>query len=84
MSSEPAEHIRFRDYVHALGQVSDADECRLIADVLCDPDKTMADAAIVGHLDRRAAALGDGKEFTVWSQQLTRNTACARLERLPT
>jgi hypothetical protein len=71
VSSEPAGHIRFRDYVCALAQVSEADECTLIAEVLRDPDHTMADAAIIGHLDRRAAALGDDTAFTNWSRQLT-------------
>lgn len=70
MSSEPAEHTRFHDYVHALARVSDNDESMLLADVLADPDHAMAEAAILGHLDRRAAALGDGEAFNTWSQQL--------------
>jgi hypothetical protein len=70
VSSEPAEHIRFHHYVHALSQVSDSDEKTLIAEVLTDPDHAMADAVILGHLDRRAAALGGGPAFTSWSQQL--------------
>ena len=70
MSSEPAEHTRFHDYLRTLSQVSDADENTIIADVLTDPDHTMADAAILGHLDRRAATLDDGEAFNTWSQQL--------------
>jgi hypothetical protein len=70
VSSEPAEHTRFRDYARALAQVSEADECTLIAEVLRDPDHTMADAAIIGHLDRRAATLSDNTAFTDWFRQL--------------
>src|SRR5436305_9306081 len=32
----------------------------------------MADSAVIGHLDRRAAALGGGKSFSAWSQQIAR------------
>lgn len=70
MSSEPAEHTRFRDYVRALSVVPDTDETTLIADILADPDHTMAEAAILGHLDRRASALGDGEMFQAWAQHL--------------
>lgn len=70
MSGEPAEHTRFHDYSHSLSLVSDTDEVTLITDVLADPDRTMAEAAVLGHLDRRAAALGDGQAFQIWSQQL--------------
>lgn len=70
MSTEPAEHARFRGYVHALAQVPDADECDVLAHVLGDPDRAMADSAVIGHLDRRAAALGDDTSFSTWSQRI--------------
>ena len=70
VSSEPAEHTRFRDYAHALSHVSDTDESALIAEVLADSDCTMAEAAILGHLDRRAAALGQGEAFQTWTRSL--------------
>jgi len=70
VGSEPAEHGRFRDYMHALSHVSDAEERSLICAVLADPDRVMADSVIIAHLDRRAAALGDGDAFTSWSVQL--------------
>lgn len=70
VTTEPAEHVRFRAYVRALSQVSDAEEFALLAEVLEDPDRTVADAAVLGHLDRRAVALADPEEFTTWSRQI--------------
>lgn len=72
MSIEPAEHARFHGYVRALAQVSDADECDLLARVLSDPDRAMADSAVIGHLDHWAAALGDDASFNAWSQRIAR------------
>jgi hypothetical protein len=70
VSTEPAEHARYRGYLHALSQVSDADEPALLAEVLADPDRTVAEAAVIGHLDRRAAALDHGESFTAWSRRI--------------
>lgn len=70
MTTEPAEHARFHDYVQALSQVADADESGLLTVVLSDPDRAMAESAVIGHLDRRAAALPDGWSFTDWSRQI--------------
>lgn len=49
---EPPEHRRFVRYVAALEAVAEVDEAELMADVLRDPDATMAQAAVVGHIDR--------------------------------
>jgi hypothetical protein len=70
VTTEPAEHSRFHGYVHALSQVSDADECDVLVEVLSDPDRAMADSAVIGHLDRRAAALDRGESFTAWSRRI--------------
>jgi hypothetical protein len=72
VSTEPAEHVRFRNYVDTLAHVSDADECEVLAHVLSDPDRVMADSAVIGHLDRRAATLEGGASFSAWSQQIAR------------
>ena len=48
---EPAEHRRFRGYLHALGQVHDADETDLVTRVLADPDRRWPD-----WLQRKTAA----------------------------
>lgn len=72
MTPEPAEHTRFHGYVHALSQVSDADECDLLAVVFDDPDRAMADSAVIGHPDRRGAAPGVGETFADWSLRIAR------------
>ena len=72
MSIEPAEHARLHGYVRALAQVSDIDECELLAHVLSDPNRAMSDSAVIGHLDRRAAALCDDASFIAWSQWIAR------------
>jgi hypothetical protein len=61
VTTEPAEHARFHADVHALSQVSDDDERGPLAVVLADPDRAAADSALLGHLDRRAAVLGQGR-----------------------
>ncbi len=72
MSTEPAEHARFHGYVRAFAHVPDVDECAVLAHVLGDPDRAMADSAVIGHLDRRAAALCDDASFIAWSQRIAR------------
>lgn len=68
---EPAEHRRFARYLQALEAVAEADEIDLVAAVLRDKDATMADSAVVRHLDRRAADLLTDPRFTTWAQTLT-------------
>lgn len=70
MTTEPAEHARFHAYVHALSQVSDDDERGPLAVVLAGPGRAAADSAVPGHLDRRAAVLGQGKTFGDWSRRI--------------
>jgi hypothetical protein len=70
VTPEPAEHARFHGYVRALSQVSDADECDVVAAVLRDPDRAMADSAVLGHLDCCAAALDEGEAFADRSHRI--------------
>lgn len=51
---EPDEHIRFAAYLDELRRVSEADETGVVSRVLADPDQTMAQSAVLRHLDRRA------------------------------
>ncbi|WP_405796629.1 hypothetical protein [Streptomyces sp. NBC_01506] len=53
----PDEHVRFAAYLDKLRQVADANEVDLVSRVLTDPDQTMAQSAVLRHLDRRAADL---------------------------
>ncbi|WP_414938673.1 hypothetical protein [Amycolatopsis sp. cmx-11-51] len=57
MDVEPPQHARYTDYRRALARVADADEVVLVAEVLADPDRVMAEAAISGHLDDRTITL---------------------------
>lgn len=67
---EPPEHARYADYRRALARVADADEAALVAEVLADPDRVMAEAAISGHLDDRAAALSPLSSYPDWAERM--------------
>lgn len=71
---EPAEHHRFAAYLSALEQVTDADEADMVGEVLTDPDQTMAQSAVLRHLDRRAAELHPGPAYEPWAEMVTRAT----------
>ncbi|WP_328494721.1 hypothetical protein OHS59_19715 [Streptomyces sp. NBC_00414] len=73
--NEPAEHLRFRDYLSGLGQVSEADEEDLVSAVLTDSDRTMAQSAVLRHLDHRAADLHSGSAYESWAERMRRATA---------
>ncbi|MEV6559091.1 hypothetical protein AB0M22_25480 [Nocardia sp. NPDC051756] len=53
----PAEHLRYQQHMQNLAAVSATAEPELVATVLRDPDKAMAESAVSGHLDIRAAQL---------------------------
>ncbi|GGV76173.1 hypothetical protein ABZ178_23405 [Streptomyces massasporeus] len=69
---EPAEHVRFAAYLVELDQVADADESALVGGVLADPDPVMAGAAVVRHLDRRAAELFPTPLWEEWAEAMAR------------
>ncbi|WP_055588783.1 hypothetical protein [Peterkaempfera griseoplana] len=71
---EPAEHLRFWAYLDELAQVTESDEVELVGRVLGDPDRTMAQSAVVRHLDRRAADLGPEPAYDSWAEKMTRAT----------
>ncbi|MEU1203305.1 hypothetical protein ABZ446_44910 [Streptomyces sp. NPDC005813] len=70
----PDEHERFGVYLDELRQVADPDEVDLVGRVLTDPDRTMAQSAVLRHLDRRAAGLYPGSAYEGWAQMMTRAT----------
>ncbi len=72
---EPSEHLRYWAYLAEFAQVADADELAMVAKVLRDPDPTMAEAAVVQHVDRRARDLHLGPAFESWAEAMTRATA---------
>ncbi|MBM9507585.1 hypothetical protein [Actinacidiphila acididurans] len=71
---EPAEHLRFAAWLRDLEQVADADEAALVGAVLRDPDRVMAESAVVRHLDRRAGDLHLGPAWEPWAESMARAT----------
>ncbi|MEU3616009.1 hypothetical protein ABZ725_27285 [Streptomyces sp. NPDC006872] len=72
--SEPPEHARFAEYVRALDAAPAAEAAPLIRRILTeDPDRQMARAAVVRHLDARAAerAGTDDATWRTWTAPLT-------------
>ncbi|MYX93789.1 hypothetical protein GT045_02925 [Streptomyces sp. SID486] len=70
----PDEHVRFAVYLDKLQQVAVPDEVDLVARVLTDPDRTMAQSAVLRHLDGRAAYLHPGPGYEAWAQAMTQAT----------
>ncbi|MGY4920478.1 hypothetical protein ACWD9K_35835 [Streptomyces sp. 900116325] len=69
------EHQRFARYLHELAVVRDEDEADLVTRILRDSDTTMAQSAIVRHLDRRAALLLTDDGFTGWARAMAEISA---------
>ncbi|WP_406416101.1 hypothetical protein OH809_40275 [Streptomyces sp. NBC_00873] len=69
------EHQRFARYLHELAVVRDEDEADLVARILRDSDTTMAQSAIVRHLDRHAAQLLAHEGFTAWARAMAEISA---------
>ncbi|MFB6628492.1 hypothetical protein ACFCWY_01195 [Streptomyces sp. NPDC056362] len=74
ITHNPDEHARFAAYLEKLRQVTDAGEVDLVRRVLTDPDPTMAQSAVLRHLDRRAAALHLEPAYQEWAQAMDRAT----------
>ncbi|MFH9764138.1 hypothetical protein ACH4MJ_33800 [Streptomyces anulatus] len=69
------EHQRFARYLHDLAVVPDEDEADTLTRILRDSDTTMAQSAIVRHLDRRAALLLTDDGFTAWAREMAEISA---------
>ncbi|MEU2452966.1 hypothetical protein ABZ605_23165 [Streptomyces sp. NPDC012765] len=66
----PPEHWRYARHLEALASAPDHGaeaEAEVVATVLRDPDRVMAESAVVTHLDRRAAQLLADGEFRTWA-----------------
>lgn len=70
----PDEHARFAAYLDQLEHVTDPDEVNLVSHVLTDPDRTMAQSAVLRHLDRRATDLHAGPAYEEWAQAMSQAT----------
>ncbi|AZQ38797.1 hypothetical protein EJ357_39580 [Streptomyces cyaneochromogenes] len=64
--TDPDEHVRFAAHLDELRRVADVDEVDLVRRVLTDPDPTMAQSAVLRHLDRRAAGLCPDPAYEAW------------------
>ncbi|MCL8015569.1 hypothetical protein [Streptomyces sp. AS02] len=60
------EHVRFAAHLDELRQAADVDEVDLVRRVLTDPDPTMAQSAVLRHVDRRAAGLCHDPAYEAW------------------
>ncbi|MGQ4356582.1 hypothetical protein [Streptomyces drozdowiczii] len=69
------EHQRFAHYLDELAVVRDEDEADLVTRILRDADTTMAQSAIVRHLDRHAAQLLTDEGFTAWARAMAEISA---------
>ncbi|CAM5554301.1 hypothetical protein [Streptomyces avidinii] len=66
----PPEHWRYARHLEELAVAPDRGaeaEVEVVAAVLRDPDRVMAESAVVTHLDRRAAQLLDDDRFPAWA-----------------
>ncbi|MFF2956712.1 hypothetical protein ACFVVU_35880 [Kitasatospora sp. NPDC057965] len=63
---DPDEHVRFARYRRAFDEVAPVDAVALVARVLTDPDKGMANSAVCEYLDRRAAELLADPGYPSW------------------
>lgn len=69
------EHQRFARYLHELAVVREEDEADLVTRILRDSNTTMAQSAIVRHLDRHAAQLLTDEGFTAWARAMAEISA---------
>ncbi|MFC8094293.1 hypothetical protein [Streptomyces sp. NPDC057301] len=67
---EPDEHVRFAVYLDELRRVAEADEMDLVGLVLTDTDQSMAQSAVLRHLDRRAADLCLEPSYPAWAEAM--------------
>ncbi|MFD6187611.1 hypothetical protein [Streptomyces goshikiensis] len=66
---EPPEYWRYTLHLDSLAAAPDeAAEAERMAAVLRDPDRVMAESAVVTHLDRRAAQLLADERFRDWAR----------------
>ncbi|MGW3324535.1 hypothetical protein [Streptomyces virginiae] len=74
-AGEPPEHWRYARHLESLaaapgpGAGAQA-EAEVVAAVLRDPDRVMAESAVVTHLDRRAVQLLAEEEFPAWARAM--------------
>ncbi|WP_329297624.1 hypothetical protein OG410_02860 [Streptomyces sp. NBC_00659] len=68
---DPDEHVRFARYRRAFDEVAPANAASLIARVLTDPDKAMANSAVCEYLDGRAAELLTDPGYPAWCLEMT-------------
>ncbi|MFE6866133.1 hypothetical protein ACFVFS_06220 [Kitasatospora sp. NPDC057692] len=68
---DPDEHVRFARYRRAFDEVAPAEAAALVARVLTDPDRGMANSAVCEYLGRRAAELLADPGYPAWCREMT-------------
>ncbi|WP_327733850.1 hypothetical protein OG749_08190 [Streptomyces nojiriensis] len=69
----PAEYWRYARHLESLAAAPGPDaetEAAVVTEVLRDPDRVLAESAVVTHLDRRAVQLLTAEEFPAWSRAI--------------
>ncbi|WP_301373203.1 hypothetical protein [Streptomyces xanthophaeus] len=72
-ADEPVEHWRYARHLESLASAPGPgaeSEAEVVAEVLRDPDRVMAESAVVTHLDRRAVQLLADEEFPAWARAM--------------
>ncbi|MFD7909443.1 hypothetical protein ACFV30_01780 [Streptomyces sp. NPDC059752] len=74
-ADEPPEHRRYARHLESLAAAPGAGACaeteaEVVVAVLRDPDRVMAESAVVTHLDRRAVRLLADEEFAAWARAM--------------
>ncbi|MFF4444047.1 hypothetical protein [Streptomyces sp. NPDC001502] len=73
-ADEPPEHWRYARHLESLAAAPGPgaqSEAEVVAEVLRDPDRVMAESAVVTHLDRRAVQLLADEEFPAWARAMS-------------
>ncbi|MFI5529565.1 hypothetical protein ACIA8O_13605 [Kitasatospora sp. NPDC051853] len=69
-AQDPDEHVRYAHYQRLFAEVAPAEAAALVIRVLTDPDRSMANSAVCGYLDHRAAALLTDPQFPAWQREM--------------
>ena len=73
-------HARRQVYLAALAVAPDDQESALVALVLGDPDRVMAEAAMVSYVDSQASRLHSADTFAAWAAGIASMVQAAQME----
>lgn len=68
-NDDPAEgHVRFHELSAAVREGQPDDDVALLAILLAEPDRLMAESVLASLVDTRAEALGSAASFAAWAE----------------